>query len=74
MLYTISYKLNVWDVGGQTSLRSYWRNYFERTDGLVWVVDAGDRARIVDCKQELDNLLKEEVNDIVRSYWRDRIN
>ncbi|KAI8049031.1 ADP-ribosylation factor-like protein 2 [Syncephalis plumigaleata] len=54
------YKLNVWDVGGQTSLRSYWRNYFERTDGLVWVVDAGDHARIADCKKELDNLLQEE--------------
>ena len=21
------YKLNIWDVGGQKSLRSYWRNY-----------------------------------------------
>lgn len=31
------YKLNVWDVGGQKTLRSYWRNYFESTDGLVWV-------------------------------------
>lgn len=30
-----SFKLNVWDVGGQKSLRSYWRNYFESTDGLV---------------------------------------
>ena len=27
------YKLNIWDIGGQTSLRSYWRNYFEQTDG-----------------------------------------
>lgn len=31
------YKLNVWDVGGQKTLRSYWRNYFEATDGLIWV-------------------------------------
>ncbi|RKP07638.1 ADP-ribosylation factor-like protein 2 [Thamnocephalis sphaerospora] len=54
------YKLNVWDVGGQTSLRSYWRNYFERTDGLVWVVDAADRARLADCKRELAVLLQEE--------------
>ena len=23
------YKLNFWDVGGQTTIRSYWRNYFE---------------------------------------------
>ena len=31
------FKLNFWDVGGQKSLRSYWRNYFESTDGLIWV-------------------------------------
>lgn len=24
------YKLNVWDVGGQQTIRSYWRNYFEQ--------------------------------------------
>ncbi|NWV89903.1 ARL2 protein, partial [Machaerirhynchus nigripectus] len=34
------FQLHVWDVGGQSSLRSYWRNYFESTDGLVWVVDS----------------------------------
>uniref|UniRef100_G1TQP6 ADP ribosylation factor like GTPase 2 n=1 Tax=Oryctolagus cuniculus TaxID=9986 RepID=G1TQP6_RABIT len=28
------FKLNIWDVGGQKSLRSYWRNYFESTDVL----------------------------------------
>lgn len=33
---TDRFKLNIWDVGGQKSLRSYWRNYFESTDGLVW--------------------------------------
>eukprot|EP00965_Chrysotila_dentata_P215325 6188709-Pleurochrysis_carterae.AAC.3 len=55
------FKLNVWDVGGQTSLRSYWRNYFEQTDGLVWVVDSADRARLHDCKSELQLLLKQEV-------------
>jgi ADP-ribosylation factor-like protein 2 len=32
------YSLNCWDVGGQQTIRSYWRNYFEQTDGLVWVV------------------------------------
>ncbi|KAF3273590.1 hypothetical protein TWF970_008955 [Orbilia oligospora] len=30
------YKLNIWDVGGQKTLRSYWRNYFEKTDALIW--------------------------------------
>ena len=27
------YKLNIWDVGGQQTIRAYWRNYFEKTDG-----------------------------------------
>eukprot|EP00761_Pharyngomonas_kirbyi_P003754 gb/GECH01003758.1/.p1 GENE.gb/GECH01003758.1/~~gb/GECH01003758.1/.p1 ORF type:complete len:185 (+),score=50.96 gb/GECH01003758.1/:1-555(+) len=54
------YNLNVWDVGGQQTLRSYWRNYFESTDALVWVVDSSDKMRLKDCHQELHNLLKEE--------------
>lgn len=44
----------------QTSLRSYWRNYFEQTDGLIWVVDSADRARVQDCKAELQVLLTQE--------------
>ncbi|XP_073125835.1 ADP-ribosylation factor-like protein 2 [Henckelia pumila] len=54
------YTLNIWDVGGQKTIRSYWRNYFEQTDGLIWVVDSSDIRRLNDCKYELDNLLKEE--------------
>lgn len=54
----------MWDVGGQKSLRSYWRNYFESTDGLVWVVDSADRMRLADCKRELHNLLVEEVKPV----------
>ena len=46
-----SYQLNVWDVGGQKTLRPYWRNYFEQTDGLVWVVDSTDRRRLADCAE-----------------------
>lgn len=59
------FKLNVWDVGGQKSLRSYWRNYFESTDGLIWVVDSADRMRLEDCKQELQSLLVEEVSTYI---------
>lgn len=55
------FQLNIWDVGGQKSLRSYWRNYFESTDGLVWVVDSADKMRLDDCKTELHKLLQEEV-------------
>ena len=55
------YKLNVWDVGGQKTIRSYWRNYFEQTDGVIWVVDSADRRRLRDCKEELTMLLSQEV-------------
>ncbi|MCJ1308901.1 hypothetical protein MMC25_002556 [Agyrium rufum] len=56
------YQLNIWDVGGQRTLRSYWRNYFEKTDALIWVVDATDKLRLADCKKELSGLLLEETS------------
>ncbi|KAJ6831889.1 ADP-ribosylation factor [Iris pallida] len=55
-----NYSLNIWDVGGQKTIRSYWRNYFEQTDGLVWVVDSSDIRRMDDCRMVLHSLLKEE--------------
>ncbi|KAL3689047.1 hypothetical protein R1sor_015356 [Riccia sorocarpa] len=55
-----NYRLNIWDVGGQKTLRSYWRNYYEQTDGMVWVVDSSDTRRLQDCRDELHGLLKEE--------------
>ena len=41
-----SFRLNIWDVGGQKMLRSYWRNYYEQTDAMLWVVDSADAARM----------------------------
>lgn len=54
------YRLNFWDVGGQKTIRAYWRNYFEQTDGIIWVVDSADVTRLADCRFELENLLGEE--------------
>ena len=54
------YTLNIWDIGGQQTIRTYWRNYFEVTDGLVWVVDSADRWRLDTCRDELKDLLQEE--------------
>ncbi|ROW04641.1 hypothetical protein VPNG_07423 [Cytospora leucostoma] len=60
IIKTVDAKRGTGDVGGQKTLRSYWRNYFEKTDALIWVVDATDRLRIEDCKTELHGLLQEE--------------
>jgi ADP-ribosylation factor-like protein 2 len=54
------YRLSCWDVGGQSTIRAYWRNYFEATDGVVWVVDSTDRERLSLCKKELDSILQQE--------------
>jgi ADP-ribosylation factor-like protein 2 len=63
------FRLNIWDVGGQKTIRSYWRNYFEKTDALIWVVDATDRLRIDDCRAELRGLLLEEVSHLPVRKW-----
>ncbi|GBF96430.1 ADP-ribosylation factor [Raphidocelis subcapitata] len=54
------FKLNVWDVGGQKAIRPYWRNYFDATDGVVYVIDCADRRRLDECGVELAQLLEEE--------------
>lgn len=48
------------DVGGQRTLRPYWRNYFEQNDAVVWVVDSSDTLRMDDCRNELFDLLSED--------------
>ncbi|XP_062340380.1 ADP-ribosylation factor-like protein 3 [Osmerus eperlanus] len=54
------FRLNVWDIGGQRKIRPYWRNYFENTDVLIYVIDSSDRKRFEETGQELVELLEEE--------------
>lgn len=54
------FKLNVWDIGGQRSIRPYWRNYFDQTDALVYVIDSADRKRLEESGDELVQLLEED--------------
>ncbi|AOW05873.1 ADP-ribosylation factor family-domain-containing protein [Yarrowia lipolytica] len=54
------YKLNIWDIGGQKTLRPFWRNYFEKTDFMIWVVDASATDRLHDCRKELQAILNED--------------
>ncbi len=52
--------MNIWDVGGQKSIRTYWRNYFESTDGIIWVVDSVDPWRLEECRAHLKDILSQE--------------
>ncbi|XP_068234606.1 ADP-ribosylation factor-like protein 1 isoform X1 [Palaemon carinicauda] len=53
-------RFQVWDLGGQTSIRPYWRCYYSNTDAIIYVVDSADRDRIGISKQELVSMLEEE--------------
>lgn len=52
--------IHVWDVGGQASIRPFWRNYFDATDGLLFVVDAADPARLPAAGRVMAQVCKEE--------------
>uniref|UniRef100_A0A061S743 ADP-ribosylation factor-like protein 3 n=1 Tax=Tetraselmis sp. GSL018 TaxID=582737 RepID=A0A061S743_9CHLO len=54
------FKLNVWDIGGQQAIRPYWRNYYDQTDALVYVIDSADRKRVDEGGKALDELLAED--------------
>merc|ERR1712045_116527 len=50
------FKLNVWDIGGQKAIRPYWRNYYDQTDALIYVVDSADEMRVQEVKDNLQEL------------------
>jgi len=50
----------VWDLGGQESLRSAWSTYYLNTHVVIMVVDSTDRERINLVKAELFKLLAHE--------------
>ena len=50
----------MWDLGGQTSIRPYWRCYYPNTDAIIFVVDSADTERLSIAKRELTAMLEEE--------------
>lgn len=60
---SVTYKnlnFNVWDLGGQTSIRPYWRCYYANTAAVVFVVDSTDIERLEMASEELSAMLGEE--------------
>ena len=51
------YNINLWDIGGQTSLRPFWDNYLDRTDVLLWVLDVSLPIRFSESFKELEKLV-----------------
>lgn len=60
---SVTYKnlnFNVWDLGGQTSIRPYWRCYYANTAAVIFVVDSTDIERLQTASEELAAMLNEE--------------
>lgn len=60
---TVTYQnlnFNVWDLGGQTNIRPYWRCYYANTEAIIYVIDSCDRERLGLSKKELISMLEEE--------------
>ena len=60
---TVKYEnitFQMWDLGGQSELRPYWRCYYPKTNAIVFVIDSTDKDRLNIVKQELFLLIKEE--------------
>lgn len=51
---------DVWDLGGQTSIRPYWRSYYANTAAVVFVVDSIDIERLEIAADELRSMLNED--------------
>ncbi|EAT84442.1 hypothetical protein HBI56_111660 [Parastagonospora nodorum] len=51
---------NVWDLGGQTSIRPYWRCYYANTAAVIFVIDSTDIDRLTTASEELRAMLNEE--------------
>ncbi|XP_027192609.1 ADP-ribosylation factor 1 isoform X2 [Cicer arietinum] len=52
-------KFQVWDLGGQTSIRPYWRCYFPNTQAIIYVVDSSDTDRLVIAREEFHAILED---------------
>ena len=60
---TVTYKnikFQVWDLGGQTSIRPYWRCYYPNTQAIIYVVDSSDTERIGTSAAEFHAILGED--------------
>jgi len=53
-------RFQVWDLGGQTSIRPYWRCYYTNANAIIYVVDSADPERLGISKEELVAMLEEE--------------
>jgi ADP-ribosylation factor-like protein 5B len=56
------------DLGGQTTLRPSWSQYYAGTEAIILVIDSNDGARLALAKAELQKLVRADVSKR-RTRW-----
>nr|XP_005992054.1 PREDICTED: ADP-ribosylation factor-like protein 6 isoform X2 [Latimeria chalumnae] len=54
---TSSLSFTVFDMSGQGRYRNLWENYYREAQAIIFVIDSGDKLRMVVAMEELDTLL-----------------
>lgn len=59
----IEYKnltMTIWDVGGQSKIRSLWKHYYQNTDAVIFVVDSTDEDRFDEAAEHLHAAMRDD--------------
>ena len=60
MVGDLKMQVKLWDLGGRSSVRSYWPAYYGRANAIAYVIDTTDRHRLAENSAVLQHLLDDD--------------